>query len=94
MCSWVSETLRKEDIDGEAAIVAIVAAFRKQRIKGQHLNLLSHELVRTELEFGALGHRLSFLQVCGKKIKKKTGENAIFHTLNLSSAGSLSALRC
>jgi hypothetical protein len=77
----VSETLRKEGIDGEAAIVA---AFRKQRIKGQHLNLLSHELLRTELEFGVLGHRLSFLQVCGKTLKK-TGENAIFHTLNLSS---------
>jgi hypothetical protein len=56
----VSETLRKEGIDGEAAIVA---AFRKQGIKGQHLDMLSPELLRTELEFGALGHRLSFLQV-------------------------------
>jgi hypothetical protein len=71
VCSWVSETLRKEGIDGEAAIVA---AFRKQGIKGQHLDLLSSELLRTELEFGALGHRLSFLQVCGKKIKKKQGK--------------------
>ncbi len=71
----MSETLRKEGIDGEAAIVA---AFRKQRIKGQHLELLSDELLRTELEFGALGHRLSFLQVFGGK--KKGGGNAIFHT--------------
>jgi hypothetical protein len=56
----VSETLRKEGVDGEAAIVE---AFRKQGIKGQHLDMLSPELLRTELEFGALGHRLSFLQV-------------------------------
>ncbi len=59
----MSETLRKEDIDGEAAIVAIVAAFRKQRINGQHLDQLSDEHLRTELGFEALGHRLSFLQV-------------------------------
>ena len=59
----MSETLRKEGVDGEAAIVA---AFRKQGIKGQHLDMLSPELLRTELEFGALGHRLSFLQVCGE----------------------------
>ena len=52
--------MRKEGVDGEAAIVA---AFRKQGIKGQHLDMLSPELLRTELEFGALGHRLSFLQV-------------------------------
>ena len=52
--------MRKEGVDGEAAIVA---AFRKQGIKGQHLDMLSPELLRTELEFGALGQRLSFLQV-------------------------------
>ena len=60
VCSWVSETLRKEGIDGEAAIVT---AFRTQCIRGQHLSMLTPELLHNELEFGALGHRLSFLQV-------------------------------
>ena len=63
VCSWVSETLRKEGIDGEAAIVT---AFRKQGIRGQHLSMLTSELLRNELEFGALGHRLSFLQARDK----------------------------
>ena len=60
VCSWVSETLTKEGIDGEAAIVT---SFRKQGIRGQHLSMLTPELLRNELEFGTLGSRLSFLQL-------------------------------
>ena len=60
VCSWVSETLQKHHISGEAAIVE---AFQAQEIKGSHLPMLSPALLHDELAFGTLGHRLTFLQV-------------------------------
>ena len=80
VCSWVSETLTKHQISGEAAIVA---AFQAQEIKGSHLPMLSHELLHDELAFGALGHRLTFLQVRVRRLHAQLHAQGRARHLNL-----------
>jgi len=70
--------VRKEGIPGE---VAILSAMQEHAIKGSHLVMLSPLLLREELSFGALGHRLTFLQVrllcVSRKAKNSPKKNLI-----------------
>ena len=78
------ETLRKEAIPGEAAIVA---AFRAQGIKGSHLAMLSPGLLRDELGFGMLGNRLSFLQARDKLMEGEAKDSGTGRGQHLDAKG-------
>ena len=90
VCSWVTETLRREGIPDAAAIVA---AFRSQAVTGAHLDMLSPALLREELAFGALGPRLSFLRARDALIAPGGSEAAGGSPATGSENGELKALR-